>query len=386
MLRTRLWMLVSVLPLLVGTMVYAADEDPALRGKKLSEWIDQLQNGKTFNERQAGLLALQLIGPRKSRKVTPALIGALRENSEAKIRAAAARALGSIAAKARFEDEVPVEKIRDALAASLRTDKTPAVRRASAKALGEMKVKAQGAVDVLALALKDADAGTRTEAASSLHQLGKDAEDALTDLQTALKDAKLERLTRLHCAHALGRIGSAQAVPALRDMVGESKNDSELRRACAEALGQLGKEASEAVPVLAVALTAKESDLGLRRAVAEALDRMGAAAHAAAPALRTALKDEDQFVRSLSLHALSQMGRELGDQRNPAILGILAAMDDNVLEVRVTAIEALGNLGADNLGDQSKVVVEKLTAATRDPQKAIGEAARVALKKLQGSP
>jgi HEAT repeat protein len=140
------------------------------------------------------------------------------------------------------------------------------------------------------------------------------------------------------------------------------------------------------VPALAAALTAKESDSLLRRACAEALDQMGLEARPALPALRTALKDDDQFVRSLSLHAISQMGRELGDERKAVIEGILMALDDNVLEVRITAIEALGNLGADSLGDENQAVVTRLTAATRDPQKAISDAAKVALKKLQGMP
>lgn len=367
-------------------LLHAEDEDPALRGKKLSQWIEQLQNGKDLRERQAGLLAVQLIGPRKSRKVTQSLIAAVRENTEESIRAGAARALGGIAAKAREEDDIPVEKIRESLASSLRSDKKPVVRRAAARALGEMKGRAIGSVDVLALALKDADAGTRTAAAFALLQIGKYADDALNDLQTALKNAKLERLTRIHCALALGRIDKAESVPILREILADTKSDLELRRACAEALGQLGPKAVESVPVLASALSDKRSDVALRRSCAEALDQMGPEARPGLPALRTALKDEDQFVRSLSLHAISQMGRELGDERKAALDGIFAAMDDNVLEVRITAVEALGNLGAEGLGDQSKAATDRLTAATRDPQKAVSEAAKVALKKLQSMP
>ena len=358
---------------------------PHSEGKKLSEWIELLQNGKTVGQRRLGLIAVQVIGPRKSRKVTPALIAALRENSEESIRSGAARALGEIASKSRDEDDLVLDKIRNALAAALRSDKKVAVRRAAATALGEMKGGAIKAVDDLALALKDTDAGTRTAAARSLHQLGPNADEALGDLQTALKNAKLERLTRLHCAHALGRIGKAESVPALKDILADSKNDTELRRACAEALGQLGEKATDAVPALAAALTAKDSEVVLRRAAAESLDRMGSEAGAALSALRKAFKDEDQFVRSLSLHAISHLGRDLGDDRKLVINGILAAMDDNVLEVRITAIESLGNLGTAGLGDQNKAAVTVLTAATRDPQKAVSEAAKVALKKLQGS-
>ena len=141
-----------------------------------------------------------------------------------------------------------------------------------------MKGRAIAAVDVLALALEDADAGTRTEAASSLRQLGRNADEALADLQTALKNTKLERLTRIHCAYALGRIGSAESVPCLKEILAEAKNDPELRRACADSLGQLGQKAADAVAALAAVLTAKESAVGLRRACAEALDRMGSEA------------------------------------------------------------------------------------------------------------
>jgi HEAT repeat protein len=382
---------IALLLVLLATTaaVRAEEDDPSLQGKKLSEWIALLQNGKTYTDRYKALLALQLIGPNRSRKVPSALIAAVRENSEEKIRAGAARVLGRFASKAREDEEVPIDKIRDALAATLRADKVPAVRKAAATALGEMKGRAVGAVDVLALALKDSDAGTRTEAASALRQIGKNADDALPDLQATLKNAKLERLTRIHCARALGRIGAPSAVPAvpiLKEVLADTKNDSELRRECAMALGEIGKDAADGVSALAAALTAKDSPVALRRAAAEALDLIGADARPALEALRSALKDNDQFVRSLSLHAISRMGKELGEDRKPAVVGILAAMDDNALEVRVAAIEALGNLGMEVLGEQSKDVVNKLTDATRDPRKAVGEAARVALKKLQGMP
>jgi hypothetical protein len=131
-------MTVSVCALLFWvTPLRAEEEEPVFRGKKLSEWIEQLQNGKDLRDRQAGLLAIQLIGPRKDRKVTQALIAAVRENTAESIRAGAARALGSIAAKARDEDDIPLDKIRDALATSLRADKKPVVRRACAKAVGD---------------------------------------------------------------------------------------------------------------------------------------------------------------------------------------------------------------------------------------------------------
>lgn len=373
--------------LALSSSLRAEDDDPVYRGKKLSEWVDRLQKGKNVDDRRVGLLVIEAIGPRKSRKVVAALLAAVRENSEDKIRAGAAGALGRIGGKARPEDDIPLDKIRDALAAALRSDKAANVREASAKALGNMKEKARGAVDVLALSLKDPHAGTRTASAEALRKLGKDALGALAELQTALKDAKLERLTRVRSALALGRLGSPDAlpaVPALKEVLANAKNDAEVRKACAQALGELGKEAAEAAPTLGLVMTAKDSDSQLRRACAESLDQMGSDARPALAALRTALKDDDQFVRSLCLHSISRMGKELGDERKAVIVGVLTCMDDNVLEVRVTAIEALGNLGAEGLGDQAKAVVNRLTEAARDPQKVVAEAAKVALKKLQG--
>ena len=387
---TRSFLAVPVVLLMALTpLVRAEDDDPSYRGKKLTEWVELMQNGKNYDQRRAGLLALRLIGPRKSRKVTSALIAALRENSDEKIRAAAASTLGDFAAKAREDDDLPIDKIRDALAAALRTDKANQVREASARALGEMKGRAYGAVGVLAGALKDSHAGTRTAAAEALRKLRKASFEAIDELQAALKNDKLERSTRMHCAYALGLIGAPDAVPAvpvLKDVLSNAKNDAELRKACALALGEIGKQAADAVPALAAALSAKGSEVVLRRAAAEALDQIGAEARPALPELRLALKEGDQFVRSLSLHAISRMGGELGDERKETVLGILTCMDDNVLEVRVAAIEALGNLGADGVGDQLRAVINRLTEARRDPRKAVGDAAEVALKKLQSMP
>ena len=367
--------------------VRAEDEDPDFKGKKLSEWVDLLQNGEKVEKRRAGLIALRLIGPSKSRKVTPALIAAVRENSMEAIRSGAAAVLGDFAAKAQNDDDIPLDKIRDALASGMRTDKASSVREACARALGNMKGRARAAAGDLTLALKDSHSGTRSQAASALSKLGKDAREAVNDLQTALKNTKLEALTRTYCANALGRIGSPDALPAvpiLKEVLADGKNSTDLRKSCADALGEMGKDAADAVPALAAALTDKDSDVALRRSCVEALDAMAGEARPGLTALRTALKDNDQFVRSFALHAISRMGGELGDDRKTAVLGIMACMDDNVLEVRVAAIEALGNLGPDGLGDSTKAAVDRLTGASRDPQKVISDAAKAALKKVQG--
>jgi HEAT repeat protein len=374
--------------LALGSPARGQDEDPPYRGKKLSEWLEMLQNGKDVDTRRAGLIAVELIGPRKSRKVIPALTGALRTNTEPKVRAGAALALGRIAGKARPEDDLRLDDIRTALEAALRTDQSEPVRESAARGLGYMKGEARGSVGVLARALKDPHAGTQTAAADTLRRLGRDAFEALAELQAVVKDPKVEVATRVHCAHALGRIGAPDAVPAvptLKEVLADTKAPGDLRKAAAEALGELGRDASDAVPVLAAALTAADADTSLRRECADALDRMGPEARPALAALLKALKDDDKFVRSRCLHTIGQMGKVLGTDSKAAVTAVLVCTDDNVLEVRVAAVEALGNLGPDGLGEQAKAVTDKLTEATRDSQKAVSDAAGVALKKLQGS-
>jgi HEAT repeat protein len=373
----------------------ARDDEPSLAGKTLSEWLTMLREDKNPDHRRAALLALERIGPQKSRKIVPAIIVSLREDSEEKVRAAAAVALGRIAGKARADkdDDLRLEPIRDALAAALRTDQSGRVREAAATGLGRLEGDARAVVGTLALALKDTHPGTRTAAADALRRMGKDAREALPELQQVLADKNADRLTRIQAALALGRIGppdARSAVPVLRDVLADTRAHPELRKAAAETLGQFGPDAVDAVPALAAALSAKDSPLALRRAAAGALDQLGPDAQAALDALVAAVsgsrKDDDKYVRSLSLHAIARI-RDFGPKHEMVITALLTAVDDNVIEVRIAAIDALASLGAEGLRDQAKTVAARLTEVSRDSQKVVAEAAQEALKKInKGSP
>ncbi len=59
---------------------------------------------------------------------------------------------------------------------------------------------------------------------------------------------------------------------------------------------------------------------------------------------------------------------------------LTAGMQDQLLEVRLAAIEALGNLGPD-----AKAALERLKMAKTDAQAAIREAAVEAIKKIENS-
>jgi HEAT repeat protein len=383
----------ALLVLALHAPARADDDDPTFQGKKLTEWLQMLQSDAKPERRRVAVFAVEQIGPRRSKKVLPALVMALRDDTEEQVRERAAGALGRIADKVvnstESSDSFPFDALRDGLSTALRGDKSSRVRETAATSLGRLKGKAVGAVGALAAALKDTNPGTRTAAADSLRRLGPDAQEALPDLQQVLQDKTSDRLTRVQCALAIGRIGAPDALPALpalQAVLGDAKAPAEVRKASAEALAQLGKDAAPAAAALGQALTTPGTDLTIRREAAVALDAIGPDGKAALPALIQAFKDEDKFVRSHAMHAISRYGKDLGPEGKAAITGLLRGLDDDVLIVRVAAIETLGELGAEGLGADLKAVTDRLTDATRDTQKAVSEAATAALKKIQGMP
>jgi HEAT repeat protein len=395
----------------VPALSRAQEEDPTFRGRRLSEWLAMLKGGEAaedqqallfvlgnsaglpsmwprlVNTRMAGLLAVELIGLAKSPKVLPAILAVLRDDPEPRVREAAAHALGRLGPKAR-DEKIRFDDARDALISAMRTDTSGPVRKAAATALGQLGPDAEKAVLSLAAALKDTYPDTQAAAAATLHRLGTVARDALPELQTVLRDPKANVLTRLYSIKAVGAMGpdAASALTALVEVLTDAKAPTDLRAAAAEAIGRLGKAAAEAVPVLAKMLTASDSPLEVRRAAALALDELGTDARPALAALKRALKDSDKFVRCTALHAIGGLGKELGTERHDVVTALFICLNDSVLEVRVAAIEALGNLGAAGLGDDLKVVLDKLTEAERDSRKDVKEAAQNALKKLKPMP
>jgi HEAT repeat protein len=389
------WMLAfpAVLLLSLSANARPPDDDPAIQTKKLSEWLQMLQSDPNPNNRFAAVIAAELAGIKRSRKVVPALVAALRDDADERVRERAAALLGRIADKVVNSTDRPddfrFEAMRDGLSAALRGDKSARVRQAAATALGRMRMEARGAVGALAVALQDASPGPRAAAADALRRLGPQARDALPEIQQLLQDKTADRATRVQCALAVGRIGAPEALPALpalKEVLGDPKAPVEVRKAAAEALGQFGKDAAPAAAVLGKALTTPGTDLSVRREAAMALDTIGPDGRAALSDLIQALKDEDKFVRCRSIHALGRYGKELGPDTKNAVTALLRCLDDSVLEVRVAAIEAFGTLGAEGLGADVEAVTKRLTDTTRDSQKVVSEAAIAALNKIQGMP
>ncbi|MFL5245134.1 MAG: HEAT repeat domain-containing protein [Gemmataceae bacterium] len=370
----------------------AQNEEPVVYKRPLSEWLATLKGDKTDKNRRAALIALGEIGLR-SRKVVPAVALALRQDESATVREAAAQLLGRLAFKATdlLQDAtgaVRVGLIEDrkqaleALMEALRADKVAKVRTASGTGLGRLGPDAAPAVAALAAALKDKDDTTRAAAAEALGRIGRDAGEAVPALLDCLKDKKADRFVRMFAAFALGRTegDSAVVVPALSETLADPACPSDVRKAAAEALGQIGRSAADSVPILVSALTKEptKQTVDIRRAAATALDRIHPEAKAVLPDLKAALKDDDKFVRSQILHLLGRLGNE-GADAVPDVIQRLK--DDQVLEVRLAAIEALGALGVN-----SKEVIEALTAASRSSVAAVRDAAKEALKKLPPEP
>ncbi len=390
----KLRTLVYGVALLLIAVPVRAEEDPLVQGRRLSAWLKMLQDDPDAKHRRAALLVVQLQGPRHARQVLPSVATALRGDGDPRVRAGAAATLGQLAARARQDklDDFPYANIRDALVIALRRDRAARVRAAAARALGRLEEDARAAVPTLALALKDADADTRTAAADSLRRLGPHAAEALPELQQVLLNSAVDQHTRALCALAIGRIGAPDGLPALatlQQVLADQRAPAALRRAAAETLGLFGKDASSAASMLGTVLTTPATDVTVRRAAAAALDLIGPDGRAALPDLQKALRDEDRYVRCHSMHALGGYGKDLGEDTRAVVAEVLRCMDDNILDVRLAAIETLGVLGSGSpqtLGENAKAVLDRLKEATRDPQKPVRDAAAAALKKIQPVP
>jgi HEAT repeat protein len=403
------------LGLLLGSVaipVGAADDEPILRGKKASEWAALLQGKKfdpqnqqlalfvigiggsrpeTFKQapqyRRIGLVGLQLIGPDKYPPMLQVIVTALQNDPDEDIRAATAAALGGMVEKV---EKGRFATAREALTVALRRDPAARVREAAATALGKMEAEdARPAVLVLAGALNDSDPAVRGAAADTLRRMGKEAAEAAPALVTLFKDAKSDELTRTQAALALGRIGppeavQAGAIAALKEVILAPDTPNDLRTAAIRSTGFFGKDAAELAPAVATHLVLKKTPTDLRRLAAEVLDQLGPEARAAAKELRQAMKDDDKFVRALSIHAIAGLaGQMTPEERGQVAKGFLAALSDSAVDVRLAGINACSRLGPEGLGDSLKAVTDRLNALSRDVQKDIAEAAKLALEKLK---
>ena len=401
---------VLFLALLPARLRAAPDDEPKYSNKTLSEWLMILEGSHEMgqrrlalhglgaagdhslvwrqmtNTRRAALLILEVvIGPAKSKKVLPAFVGALQNDPEESIRTSAAQGLGRISAKCRAEKQ-DFTTGRDALLAALRKDPSGAVREAAATAVGRLEsADMLYAIPALIDRLKDDYPGARAAAADTLFRLGKDASEAVPALRDAVLDEKNERTTRIQAAQTLGKIGPPEAnvtLPALQKVLADDKTEPEVRLALIEVLSKFGKDAVPAVALLGKLLTDENASVQLRGAAVAALEQLGPVAVTAVPALKKAAKDRDKFVRSMALRSFAKMGKVLGSELKDVIALLRLGTEDGILEVRLAAIETLGNLDGEAWNAETKDAIVRLYFLTGITEKNVRDAAITSHQKV----
>jgi HEAT repeat protein len=388
---------------LAGSARSQDDTDKVVFKKKASEWLTILRTDKQVIQRRRALIALNAAGPH-TRKVFDGLGTALREDTEEIVRRTAAQVIGQLGAKVQEGNEkVPLKAGVDALAFAVRKDKSPTVREAAANALGRISAAGEpmqtpptkDAVGDLAAALKDSSLDVRAAAADALGALGPHAKEAVAELAQAVRDNKDQVRVRSYAVIALGRIGTEarQAIPALVEILNEkdlpkspaepSRAQAELRRAAVEALGAIRHPSALDPLATFFEKRVEAKDATLAQAAISAINRFGLERRNVLPVLVKALAPgQDTEVRCQAMHAVSQLGRDLGSSRKTVITELRRGMKDKVSEVRLAAILGLGELGPEVLGDDLDAIKAELKLASRSGQKAIDEAAAAALKQL----
>ncbi len=141
----------------------------------------------------AGVLGLSTLEADAPKKIDAAkLIAVLKTAPKAKDRAAAADELGRHGA-IRARD---VKDAIDPLLEALKEDRDAEVRRAAAKALGDIAPDSKRVVPALTEALRDDSVAVKMAAALALGQYGGEAREALPSLRQLATDKKQKKLAQ----------------------------------------------------------------------------------------------------------------------------------------------------------------------------------------------
>jgi HEAT repeat protein len=313
---------VALAGLLSASASPVLDDEPAYKGRPVSEWILQLKSSR-LEQRAA---AVKEFGP-DAIVCVPALIESLQTESldwhENSCNPEPRRHLA--AAFVRIGPEA-VPALRRAL-----SDRDGSVRGWSAFILASMRHEPRQTAEELLPLLNDPDAGVRQMAIRALNGLGpqswmatgavietlKDADpnvrataigalrcvpgDLLATFATSLEDSNPK--VRQTAVLFLRRFGKA-AVPHLIKSLSDS--DARVRRDAAYELKSLGPVANDAVSTL-VKLLNSDSDRDVRYAVADALGATGPTAEGAVHVLAAAVQGDD-YVCSAAVRSLGQIG------------------------------------------------------------------------------
>lgn len=189
---------------------------------------------------------------------------------------------------------------------------------------------------------------------------------------------------------------AAKAAPALASLL--TKGDDEVRLSAAVALGKIGKEA-----VAPVAKLLDGGDGDTRYYALAALGWIGPAANSTEPVVFKLLEDKNDSVRAKAAFALGHIGADpkkavrpllklliekneavrgsagaaLGNFKEHAVPGLIEALQDDFMTMRLEAAKALGQIGP-----PAKSASDKLRTAAADPANEVAEEALTALVKI----
>lgn len=382
--------LITLLPLFaLGLLVapaVAADDDPTVNGKKVSEWMAKLREEENGRLRKVAVVNLgqaaaeNAFSTKLVKDIVTAVAKAMRNDTSVAVRAEAARTLARLASDLMKDRNADVGSVVVDLAEGLRGEKEADVRYEQAVALQRFGEKAKTAVDSLAAALADADPRVKVAAATALGRIGKEGKRAIDDLLPLVKSDDAE--VRKAAVFAIGRVEPddiARASEAIAKFTTDP--DEQTRKEAISSLCLLKDRTPETVKAVAVALTDKSVEV--RRVAAAGLGKFERGVKEAEAELLAAFKraDEDKLVKAYALHSLC-----LGVKDDPSrILPELTARLDVTVEkdadVRVAICDEIGDLGPD-----AQPAVPALRLAQKDPEKKVRDAAAFAIKKVTAKP
>lgn len=293
---------------LAVVLIFYFTREPHYKGRSLSEWVADLNNGN-YHQQTAAMEAIRAIGP----KAVPYLSGEV-EDRQSRVRD-----------RVRRIGRAFPERVR-AVGRKLFGSKTVMDRVAAAKALELLGTNASGAVPSLTNALRDQNQVLQNFASKALATMP----DAVPGLVAALDDPDIS--IRSHAALALRALGpqASNAVPRLVQIM--RSEVGQIVHVASYALSGIGQPA---IPLLTDALG--DTNAAVRKQVALTLGNMEVHGLLAVPALVAAAHDPDPSVREAIIQALGKIDRTTPEADET----LVAALSDSNEAVRAHAMEAL---------------------------------------------
>ena len=295
----------------------AAVRIAAIEGQGTRHYFPWLLREGTLDERTRAASVMGRIGAQEW--ASAPLMSALETTRPAKVRCAAARALGQL--KDRRTIHALIQTLKDG---------NDEVATAAASALGTIGTPA---VPALISTLGSDHEAARGMAVLALGLMGPSAREPLIRI---VQDEKSPDDTMRGAAEALGLLGDAAAVPQLMHLL--RIREGRLAKSATRALAAIGEPA---VKALVDALPTQRAELELRKAIVNALVTIGQPA--IDPLIRS-LDHHSAAVRSAAEEALTGIGP-------PAMEALIVALRNEDWDLRRRIAQILGQIGHESLAE-----------------------------------